>query len=280
MIAKCNNRQVYIRFFIKAALIAFANLIMTANSYSACNKIVSLAPSITETLFYLDLGKNIVGITRYAKWPKETKHIFKIGGYYDPNIEAVVKIHPDMVFLTYHQRQIIPELNQLKIDYKLLKFDTLADMYDSVEMIGKICNKTDESDMVLERARKKLGLAKKICLKNRKKTALVLIGDLFPPTAAGNKTFFSDMLNLFSIENAYKGTVSWPQIPLENIAKLDPDYLFIISDKKRLDSTAFSSLKIKAVKKRHIIYLIGQRYLVNSPRIAEVFLQTAKKICK
>ncbi len=275
------NSSKMIRASVQIFVIFLIGLTFVSNSYSACRRIVSLAPSITETLFYLGLGKNIIGVTRYAEWPKAVKKIAKIGGYYDPNIKLIVKLAPDVLFLTYHQRQIISELKKLDITYKLLRFDTTGKLADSVRAIGRICNRSDLANKVIKRMNKEMSAAKKLCLDSRQKTALIIMGNRFPVTAAGNQTFMSQMLPLLSMKNAYSGKIAWPQIPLENIVQLNPDYLFIVSVKKRTaGSDLLSLLNIMAVKKKHIVYLTGQRYFIDSPRITEIFLQTAKKLCR
>ncbi|GMT43630.1 MAG: Fe3+-siderophore ABC transporter substrate-binding protein [bacterium] len=270
-----------IGIFIQIFVVVLISLTFVSNSYSACRKIVSLAPSITETLFYLGLGKNIIGVTRYAEWPKAVKKIAKIGGYYDPNIKLIVKLAPDVLFLTYHQRQIISELKKLDINYKLLRFDTTGKLAGSVRAIGRICNRNDLAKKVIKRMNKEMSAVKKLCSKGRKKTALLIMGNRFPVTVAGSQTFMSQMLPLLSMKNAYSGKIAWPQIPLENIVQLNPDYLFIISVKKRTaGSDLLSLLNIMTVKKKQIVYLTGQRYFIDSPRITEIFLQTAKKLCR
>jgi len=268
------------RTAIKILITAMAISGFAVNSYSACSRIVSLAPSVTETLFYLGLGKNIVGVTRYAEWPRAVKNITKIGGYYAPNMALITALKPDMLFLAYHQRQVISDLTKLHINYTVLNFDTTGDLENSVKRIGKICGTEKLADRTIQQIKKELNDTKNLCSKRGKKTALIMLGSRFPVTAAGNGTFMSQMLGLLSMKNIYEGKIAWPQIPLETVVRLNPDYLFIASVKKRAIQPAVLLLKIKAVENKHVISLIGQSYFVNSPRIAETFLKTARKLCR
>ena len=59
-------------------------------------RIVSLAPSLTETLFALGLGERVVGVTRYCAHPPEALELPKIGGYLDPSYEALLSLQPDL----------------------------------------------------------------------------------------------------------------------------------------------------------------------------------------
>ena len=60
-------------------------------------RIVSLAPSMTEVLFALELGEHVVGVTRYATWPEAVKKVPKVGGFIDPDLESIVALKPDLV---------------------------------------------------------------------------------------------------------------------------------------------------------------------------------------
>ena len=62
-------------------------------------RIVSLAPSLTETLFALGLGDRVVGVTRFCAHPPKARELPQVGGYLDPNYEALVALEPDLVVL-------------------------------------------------------------------------------------------------------------------------------------------------------------------------------------
>src|SRR5690606_17941429 len=78
-----------------------------------CARIVSLAPSITETIYDLSLGSNLVGVTRFCKYPKEATLLPQIGGLLDPNIEAIVSLRPTLVVVLTEQSDIANRLKQL-----------------------------------------------------------------------------------------------------------------------------------------------------------------------
>jgi iron complex transport system substrate-binding protein len=63
------------------------------------NRIVSTAPSITETLFALGLGDHVVGVSSYCHYPPEVASRQRIGTYLRPNVEAIVALRPDLVIL-------------------------------------------------------------------------------------------------------------------------------------------------------------------------------------
>ncbi len=84
--------------------------------------IVSLAPSITETLFALGLGGQVVGVTDDCFFPSEVKNIPKIGNYYRPNIEAIVRLKPDLVIFYHELNDYLPSTIR---DTRLTEVETL-----------------------------------------------------------------------------------------------------------------------------------------------------------
>src|SRR5688572_6865080 len=60
-------------------------------------KIVSVAPSVTELIFALGAGERIAGVSRYDDYPEAVKALPKVGGFLDPNLEAIVALAPDLV---------------------------------------------------------------------------------------------------------------------------------------------------------------------------------------
>ncbi len=81
-----------------------------------CRRIVSMAPSITETLYALGLGDRVVGVTRDCHYPPEVENVKKtgnVGGYYDPNFEAIVALKPDLVIMLEEQARALPNFEKL-----------------------------------------------------------------------------------------------------------------------------------------------------------------------
>ena len=103
------------KFFVLCMLILFlfgAGIIFFINSRGtlltvchktadriAYNRIVSLSPNITEILFALGLGESVVGVTRFCLYPPEAQEKKKVGGFIDPNYEAIAALQPDLVLV-------------------------------------------------------------------------------------------------------------------------------------------------------------------------------------
>src|SRR5688572_660193 len=60
-------------------------------------RIVTVAPSVTEIIFALGAGDRVVGVSRYDDFPERVKTLARVGGFLDPNIEAILALEPDLV---------------------------------------------------------------------------------------------------------------------------------------------------------------------------------------
>lgn len=80
-------------------------------------RIVSLAPSITETLFALDLGDRVAGVTDYCDYPGEARSRPKVGGIINPSVEAIVVLQPDLVLIgrETNRRETMEALERVRV---------------------------------------------------------------------------------------------------------------------------------------------------------------------
>src|SRR6058998_2104013 len=103
----------------------------------ASHRIVSTAPSITEILFALGAGDQVIGDTTYCNYPEAAKSKPKIGGFTTPNLEAILALRPDQVFMIKSRPDIAQKLRQTGIDVIELQPDNLASIYESIQIVAE-----------------------------------------------------------------------------------------------------------------------------------------------
>jgi iron complex transport system substrate-binding protein len=110
-------------------------------------RIVSMAPNITEILFALGLGANVVGVTRFCDYPPEAKALPKIGGLIDPNVEIIQSLAPDLVIaFRGNPLRVIDRLTSLKLPAFVLDIGNGLDaLYPLIERIGLVTRKEKEA---------------------------------------------------------------------------------------------------------------------------------------
>lgn len=104
--------------------------------FKAPQRIISLAPGITEILFALGLSDRIVGVTEYCNYPAEALEKPKAGSFSEPNIEQIVALQPDLVVAVRLQEEMLSRLEELSVPLLVLEPTSVNDVYRSIELLG------------------------------------------------------------------------------------------------------------------------------------------------
>jgi len=120
-------------------------------------RIISLAPNITEILFDLDLGEKVVGVTRYCDFPTEALKKEKIGGMIDLNLEKIIALKPDLIIgFRGNPLRIIERLRSLHLPLFVLEMGTdLETVFIVINKIGTITQKEKKAEILAESLKKR-----------------------------------------------------------------------------------------------------------------------------
>ena len=122
----------------------------TVTITSAPQKIISLSPGITESLFALGLDDKIVGVTEYCDYPAEALDKPKIGGFSTVDIEKVTEINPNLILAgDIHTPEVVPALEALGFTVMVLEPKTLDDVMEALEIIGKVADVEDAAESLV-----------------------------------------------------------------------------------------------------------------------------------
>ena len=130
-------------------------------------RIVSTAPSFTETLYALGAGDRVVGVSVHCHYPPEVKNLPKVGTYIRPNIEAIVRLKPDLVLVHKEQPQVAAQLERLGIATLPLTNTGLEDTLAAIRDVGAALNKQAEAAKLEQSIRGRLD-ALRGCHKKRR----------------------------------------------------------------------------------------------------------------
>ncbi len=113
-------------------------------------RIISFAPAHTETLFALGLQHEIVGVDDWSNYPAETAGITKVGDTFAPNYEVIMSLEPDLVITVgTAESPLVTRLDELSIPVVVLQGTSLSDILEDMEIIGKICGKQAEAEILV-----------------------------------------------------------------------------------------------------------------------------------
>jgi ABC-type hemin transport system substrate-binding protein len=126
----------------------------TEESTGDFHRIISFAPSITETLFALSLGDRVVGVSSFCKYPPEVKKIPSVGGLIDPNFEKVLRLAPDLVILLKEHEKLIDFLKKNRIEYLTVDNHDCRAILESFRSIGEKCGHGRQADSLVRYVQK------------------------------------------------------------------------------------------------------------------------------
>lgn len=105
-------------------------------------RIVSLVPNMTELAFAVGAGDQIAGVSDFCFYPKAAQSRPRVGGLINPNLEAILRLHPHAVILYRSQTDFAGRLKSLGLAPSLFRADTLNDLYEALEALGPITGRT------------------------------------------------------------------------------------------------------------------------------------------
>jgi len=232
------------------SLIWILGSISISVSDQRCSRIVSLAPSITETLFELDLGSSIVGRTRYCLYPPLARKIPEIGGFLDTNLESIAATRPSIAILLKEQGELAVKLEALHIPTVIVDQRSVKGILDSISTIGRECHQEARATALRRKLEGSITTIQNQVAGITPKRAFVSVGrvaengKLTSIFVAGSDGFYSDILKLAGGENANKGTtVTLPTVSPEGIIALNPDVIFEIVTEPGAESLSDSYLE-------------------------------------
>lgn len=195
-------------------------------------RIVSLAPNVTEILFALGAGSKVVGADDFSNHPAEARLLPRLGGM-SPSVEKIAELRPDLVFASTsaNQPSLPPLLESLQIPIYVTRADRLSDVGPLIERIADVVG-VDPS-AVVSRFHETLRLQREVRTP-RPRVLFVVWHD--PLYIGGRETFADDLITLVGGENHVEPAVrGWPQYSFERLAADPPDVVLVAGPRQVLD---------------------------------------------
>lgn len=191
-------------------------------------RIVSLVPSITETIAALGAADRIVGRTDYDDAP-EFAAIPSVGGGLTPSLEAIAALRPDLVVAWEEAgtARIRPRLEEMGIRVFAAQTRDTADVYANIERLGRLLAVDAAADSVAAAVRADLDAVRRSVEGLDRPTVLYAIG-LDPPIVAGPQVFIGEMLDIAGGRNVFADVAApSPQVSVEEIVRRAPDVVVV-----------------------------------------------------
>jgi len=245
-------------------------------SAAGANRIISTAPSITETLFAMGLGPRVVGVTIFCKFPPEAQKLPKIGTFVKPDMEAILALKPDLVVVQKQPNRAPEQLTRLHIPFIEVDSSNLDDIYAGARAIGKAAGASDGAERMIHNMQSQLQNIGKLTAGRPKLTVAFLVGHengrLEGMVAGSGQCYFSDLLNYAGGTNVFADApVPYLKVSLEDIIARDPDVIMELKDHAESKPQEAMTLwrekrTLKAVRSGHVYALDQDPFIVPGPR--------------
>lgn len=248
-------------------------------------RIVSTAPSFTETAFALGAGDRVVGVSTYCHYPPQVTKLPKVGTYLKPNIEAIVRLKPELVLVHAEHQNEVRQLQALGIETLPLNNTSLDDTLATVRQIGAKLALTPKATALEAALRKQLDTLRRQSANQRPKTILFVVGRtpgrLDGMIAVGKGSYLNELMVVAGGRNVLADSpVTYPRISLEGVLRLNPDVIVDMGDmaettgvteahKQSVVALWAQNPALKAVERKRVFAVAADIFVVPGPRLTE-----------
>lgn len=195
-------------------------------------RIVSLAPSITETLFAIGAADHIVGVTNYCNYPIAATAKQKVGGITNPSIETIISLEPDLILVSMegNVRNDFDKLTSFGVPVFVTNPRSLEGIYKSMTQIGELTGKKENAATLVKAMQTRADSIASKAKRLRRKSILFFVS-LQPIIVVGKNTFLTQLIELAGGTNtAVNAASTYPTYSREAVLKDDPDLLIFMAE--------------------------------------------------
>jgi iron complex transport system substrate-binding protein len=252
---------------------------------AAPQRIVSLAPSITEIIYFLGLGERLVGVTRFSYFPEEAREKPRVGTYTDINLEKVVTLDPDLVIATAdgNRREDVEMLEEAGIPVYVVNPRRVSQILEAIEAVGDICGITHSTRERVGSLRQRVARVEE-AVRGKGKPLVLLVINVKPLMSVNRSTTHHDLIELSGGRNlAEDQPVTYPRLSLEEVIRRRPEVIMISSmdrdgEHERARREWYRWTAIPAVQKGRIHLISSDLIDRAAPRVVKGLEEMAKLI--
>jgi iron complex transport system substrate-binding protein len=253
------------------------------HAQSGQQRVVSLAPAITETLFALGAGPQVVGVSQYCDYPPEVLKLPKIGTFLTPNIEAIAGLRPTIVIglQTSSDLREIHALREMGFSVLMVDDNSIAGIEAGIRIIGDASGHASDARALLDRIHLQVAMIEARLRSVPDRRVLMVVGHQ-PMVAVGGGTYLDELLKMARATNiAADSAQNWPRLSLEYIIAMRPQV--ILDGQMGTDPNSPSAFwaeypTIPAVRDDRVVGYPENPTLHPGPRIAQTLELLARLI--
>lgn len=249
-------------------------------------RIVSLAPNLTEILYAMGLDKEIVAVTSDSNFPEQAQSLPKVGTFWQPDMEAIIAVQPTLVVAMGFDQQagLAGRLRKMGCRALSLNIESFPELYSGIQTLGQSVNRPQEAGQLMRRIQGAQDhLRRRFAGRAEPRVLWVIQRD--PLRVAGVDTFVDEMIRTCGGQNAIGKTIhQYPPISQETLLATAPDIIIepadTQADYERLSHTIHEFYgrypSLPAVQDKRIYVLDGDMVSRLGPRIEQGLKEVAK----
>jgi iron complex transport system substrate-binding protein len=194
-------------------------------------RVVALAPSITEIIYALGQENLLKGVTLYSDFPPAAASLPKVGSYVQLNLEKIVALKPDLCIAIKdgNPRVVANRLQSLNIPVYAVDPRNLETVMQTVLEIGNLLNASQRADLLVQRMRSRVLRVKSLVAKAGYRPRVFFQIGISPIVSVGTDTFMHELIVLAGGRNLAQGPVAYPRFSREQVLVLSPEVFIITS---------------------------------------------------
>ena len=248
-------------------------------------RVVALAPSITEIVFALGQQARLKGVSRFSDFPPAAEKLPKVGSYIHLDVERILALQPDLCIgiKDGNPLSVVEQLETLGIPVYAINPVDLKTTMQSIQAIGDLLQAVDQSRGIVADMRRRIRQVAETTAKAGKKPRVFVQIGVSPIVSVGNGTFINQLITLAGGTNVAAGPNPYPRFSREQVISLAPEVL-VISSMAR--ATVFEQVKaewmqwpaIPAVQNQAVFIAPTNIFDRPTPRLVDGLEQMARYI--
>ena len=251
------------------ALAVFLLALMLFISASAQQRIVSTAPSITETLFALGLGNRVIGVSTYCHFPVAAQRLPKVGDFLKPNIEVIARLKPDLVMIQRLPNSVRGQLEGLSIPVAEVDAGDLRHNLDVMLYIGKAVNAEPAARSLVGNMISRFAALRAQWAGQTPRSVAFVVGrtpgELQGLMVVGGGSYLSELIEIAGGKNVFADSKQdYLKTSYESLLRRNPDVLIDMGEMAETTGVSESA-------KRNLVKLWATRPALNAVREHRVY---------
>jgi len=269
----------------------FVSFVFAFSAQTPPRRIISLVPNVTEILFAIGAGPQVVAVSNYDVEPPEVRSLPTVGALIDPDTEKIISLRPDLVITYGSQTELQDQLKRTSIPFFDYRHGGLDHVMVTMRALGARTGHVDQAETVARRLQAAIDAVKaRVAGKPRPRTLLVFgrePGSLRNIYASAGRGFLHDMLVVAGGEDVLNDIdKESAQVNTEMILTRKPDVILELNAASRLNEADLKAVvdpwmtlsSVPAVRNKRVIVLTGPGLTVPGPRVIEGIEQMAKAL--